>query len=116
MSCLQGGSPMVRACSCGCRRCLPPPPPAASRLVDAADASPCSPAGAGSAYGIGTMEELEGAVRSLSLERDLSGIMDSPLGRRGARRSLRSEPFFIGVAGGTASGEAGEQACGAMHG
>jgi len=62
------------------------------------------------------MEELEGAVRSLSLERDLSGIMDSPLGRRGARRSLRSEPFFIGVAGGTASGEAGEQACGAMHG
>lgn len=51
------------------------------------------------------MEELEGAVRSLSLERDLSGIMDSPLGRRGARRSLRSEPFFIGVAGGTASGE-----------
>ncbi|PRW58534.1 uridine kinase chloroplastic [Chlorella sorokiniana] len=53
----------------------------------------------------GALEELEGAVRSLSLERDLSGIMDSPLGRRGARRSLRSEPFFIGVAGGTASGK-----------
>ena len=53
------------------------------------------------------MEELEGGVRALSLERDLSGVMDSPLGRRGARRSLRSEPFFIGVAGGTASGEPG---------
>lgn len=51
------------------------------------------------------MEDLEGGLRALSLERDLSGVMDSPLGRRGARRSLRSEPFFIGVAGGTASGE-----------
>ena len=37
------------------------------------------------------------------LERQQSAL-DSPASKRSGRRSLRSEPFFIGVAGGTASG------------
>lgn len=74
------------------RRSCPSPPRHARRLVPEWQV-------------LTSMEELEGGLRALSLERDLSGVMDSPLGRRGARRSLRSEPFFIGVAGGTASGE-----------
>lgn len=55
--------------------------------------------------------ELEQAVQRLSLDRATSERMDSPVGHgRSGRRSLRSEPFFIGVAGGTASGE--PAACG----
>lgn len=51
-------------------------------------------------------QELEQAVQRLSLERAASERMNSPVGHgRSGRRSLRSEPFFIGVAGGTASGE-----------
>lgn len=46
--------------------------------------------------------DLEGASPSFS--RAASMALDSPA-RRSARRSHRSEPFFIGVAGGTASGE-----------
>ena len=42
-------------------------------------------------------------MRSLALERAVSSL-DSPA-RRSGRRSHRSEPFLIGVAGGTASGK-----------
>lgn len=47
---------------------------------------------------------LQEKLQSLVLER-LPSLMDSPASaRRSGRRSLRSEPFLIGVAGGTASG------------
>jgi hypothetical protein len=60
-------------------------------------------------------------LQSLVLERSPS-LMDSPASaRRGGRRSLRSEPFLIGVAGGTASGARGlgpaaAQLAGCSHG
>lgn len=52
--------------------------------------------------------ELEAELQRLELEgasgsRAASLALDSPA-RRSARRSHRSDPFFIGVAGGTASG------------
>ncbi|KAL4420365.1 hypothetical protein ABPG77_002305 [Micractinium sp. CCAP 211/92] len=53
------------------------------------------------------MAELDAIVQRLALEGaspTSSMHLDSPA-RRSARRSHRSEPFFIGVAGGTASGK-----------
>ncbi len=55
------------------------------------------------------MAELDAIVQRLALEGaspTSSMHLDSPA-RRSARRSHRSEPFFIGVAGGTASGACG---------
>ncbi|KAL4430783.1 hypothetical protein ABPG75_006039 [Micractinium tetrahymenae] len=55
------------------------------------------------------MADLEAEMQRLEMEggspaRAASWALDSPA-RRSARRSHRSEPFFIGVAGGTASGK-----------
>ena len=49
------------------------------------------------------MADVEEGLDSLSLERQNSALL-SPQ-RHGGKRAHRQEPFFIGVAGGTASGK-----------
>lgn len=47
---------------------------------------------------------LQSQLQSLVLERSPSLLESPSSARRSGRRSFRSEPFLIGVAGGTASG------------